>query len=136
MPGLDFIVKVGAAETRGTYSVFESVLPPGLPGPRLHVHTAEEGWYVIEGTLRFKVGEDEWTAEAGSFVLAPRGTRHSFSNIGQGPAKFLTIFTPPRDVLWTAVALLREAAGNAPMDVAKLNALYEQHGEDLAALAQ
>jgi mannose-6-phosphate isomerase-like protein (cupin superfamily) len=94
IPGLGFIVKAGATETLGAYSVFESILPSGFPGPKPHTHTAEEAWYVIEGTLKFDIGEDEFVAEAGSLVLAPRGARHSFSNVGAGPVAVSTSGVP------------------------------------------
>jgi quercetin dioxygenase-like cupin family protein len=136
MPGPGFIAKVGAAQTHGAYSVFESMLPPGLPGPAPHVHTAEGAWYVIQGTLKFVVDADEFIAEAGSFVLVPRGVRHSFSNVGNEPAKHLTIFSPPRDALWTAIGELRTAAGNGSLNTEELIALYQKHGEALGALAR
>jgi mannose-6-phosphate isomerase-like protein (cupin superfamily) len=136
MPDPGFIAKAGAAETHGAYSVFESILPPGVPGPAPHLHTAEEAWYVIQGTLKFVVGADEFIAEAGSFVLAPRGVRHSFANLGKGPAKHLTIFSPPRDALWTAVSEMRLAAGNGSLNTEELIALYKEHGEALGALAR
>jgi mannose-6-phosphate isomerase-like protein (cupin superfamily) len=136
MPGPGFIVKAGDAETLGAYSVFESTLSADTPGPLPHVHMAEEAWYVIEGTMKFSIGEEEFIAGAGSFVLAPRGTLHSFSNIGGGTAKHLTIFSPPRDALWTAVSEMREAARDASLDIERLIALYDKYGEDTAALGQ
>jgi mannose-6-phosphate isomerase-like protein (cupin superfamily) len=136
VPGLSFIIKVGATETLGAYSVFETMLPSGFPGPKPHTHTAEEAWYVIEGTLRFSMNERDIVAEAGSFVLAPRGARHSFISVGDGPVKMLTIFSPPRDALWTAVSEMREAAGDASLDIAQFSDLYKEHGEDLAGLGQ
>jgi quercetin dioxygenase-like cupin family protein len=86
--------KARGEQTNGTLTVIENVIPPGQ-GPPLHVHAAEEeAWYVLEGRLRFQIGEEISHAPAGTFVFAPRGTPHSFRNIGEGPARILVIFTP------------------------------------------
>src|SRR5262245_44738289 len=54
--------------------------PPRLIAP-LHVHFRDdEAWYVLEGTLRVRVGEDEVEAHAGSAVFVPRGTAHTYWN--------------------------------------------------------
>src|SRR5579864_6647423 len=58
--------------------------PPRLIAPR-HVHYKDdEAWYVLEGTLRVQSGEDEIEAHAGSGVLVPRGTPHTYWNPGPG----------------------------------------------------
>ena len=81
-------------QTGGRLTVFENVIPPG-DGPPHHVHRVEdEAWVVLEGTLRFRLGEDVRDAPAGSFVFAPRGTAHSFVNVTEMPARVLVIFTP------------------------------------------
>ena len=86
--------KARAAQTGGSLTLFENVVAAG-EGPPLHTHDDEdEAWYVLEGTLRFKLGEHVSEAPAGSFVLAPRGTPHCFQNIGDGPARMVVIFTP------------------------------------------
>jgi hypothetical protein len=33
-------------------------------------------------------------APAGSFIVVPRGTLHSFANTGAGPARYLQLFWP------------------------------------------
>ena len=86
--------KARGEQTGGLLTAIENEIAPG-DGPPLHVHAGEdEYWYVIEGTLRFRIGEELSEAPAGSFVLVPRGTQHSFQNVGAGPARILVIFTP------------------------------------------
>jgi quercetin dioxygenase-like cupin family protein len=86
--------KARAEQTGGELTVFENVIAPG-DGPPAHVHEAQdESWYVLEGTLRFKLGEEIRSAPAGSFVFVPRGTVHCFQNVGDGPARILVIFNP------------------------------------------
>jgi len=46
--------------------------PPLYIAP-LHVHRSDdEAWYVLEGTLAFRLGDEELEVEAGGAVMAPR----------------------------------------------------------------
>jgi quercetin dioxygenase-like cupin family protein len=86
--------KVRAEETGGRLTVLENVIPAG-EGPPLHVHGAEdESWYVLDGELRFRLGDAIRTAPSGAFVYVPRGTPHCFQNVGDGPARILVMFNP------------------------------------------
>jgi mannose-6-phosphate isomerase-like protein (cupin superfamily) len=62
----------------------------------LHVHHADdEAWYVLEGTLKFQIGQDTFEAGAGSAVMAPRGIAHAYGNARQGQrARYLLVITP------------------------------------------
>ena len=61
----------------------------------LHVHHSDdEAWYVVEGTLGFRLGDDELEAPAGSAVLARRETPHTYWNAGDLPARYLLVLTP------------------------------------------
>jgi quercetin dioxygenase-like cupin family protein len=86
--------KARASETGGTMTVFETFVAPG-EGPPLHVHTNEdEAVYVLEGELHFRLGPDLHTLPPGAFLFIPRGSPHTFQNVGDGTARFLVIFTP------------------------------------------
>ncbi len=73
--------------------------PGGPPGPpRLiappHLHRSDdEAWYVLEGTLRVRVGKEEVEARAGSAVFVPRGTPHTYWNPGAEPVRYLLVMT-------------------------------------------
>jgi uncharacterized RmlC-like cupin family protein len=61
----------------------------------LHTHAGEdESWYVLEGALRFRLGDEIADAPAGSFVFVPRGTPHCFQNVGAEQARIIVMFTP------------------------------------------
>jgi mannose-6-phosphate isomerase-like protein (cupin superfamily) len=61
----------------------------------LHVHHSDdEAWYVLEGTLGFVVDDREVEAPAGSAVLVPRGTPHTWWNARPAPARYLLVMTP------------------------------------------
>jgi quercetin dioxygenase-like cupin family protein len=86
--------KARGEQTGGALTAIENVIAPG-DGPPLHVHAREdEAWWVIEGTLRFRLGEERSEAPAGTFVFVPRRVPHAFQNVGASPARILVLFTP------------------------------------------
>src|SRR3954467_5227100 len=70
--GGDATILAAGHQTGGALAVLDVVVPPGQ-GPPLHVHTREdETAYVLEGELRWKLGDEMSQAPAGSFVFIPR----------------------------------------------------------------
>jgi quercetin dioxygenase-like cupin family protein len=47
------------------------------------------GFYVLEGEITFRVGDQRLVATPGTFANMPVGTPHSFKNEGSRPAKML-----------------------------------------------
>ncbi|MFE0171062.1 cupin domain-containing protein [Streptomyces sp. NPDC059002] len=73
----------------------ESVLAPHTPGPPQHRHAQhDEGFYVISGTVRFTIGDQDHDATAGTFLMVPTGAPHTFANPTDQPAVMLSTFTP------------------------------------------
>jgi mannose-6-phosphate isomerase-like protein (cupin superfamily) len=94
---IQMIVQEDGTHTRGTLGVAEFAVPPHAPTPPPHIHHAhEEAFYVLEGALDFLAGAETVRASAGTFVMVPIGTLHTFSNPTDKPARFLNTFTPPR----------------------------------------
>jgi mannose-6-phosphate isomerase-like protein (cupin superfamily) len=94
LPILDITHKVTAEKFDGAYSIFEASIPPGdMIPPHTHTHE-DECNFVLEGELTFDVGGEIVVAQAGSFVLKPRGVYHAFCNTGTVPARALEIHTP------------------------------------------
>jgi mannose-6-phosphate isomerase-like protein (cupin superfamily) len=68
---------------------------PGRPIAGLHVHHADdEAWFVLEGRLGFRVGDQERELAAGESLLVARGTPHSYWNAAAEPARYLLVMTP------------------------------------------
>nr|BFE57640.1 cupin domain-containing protein [Dactylosporangium thailandense] len=73
----------------------EITLPPRTPGPPQHRHSQhDEGFYVLSGTVRFTVGQDDHDAGAGTWVMVPPGAPHTFANVSDDSAVMLNTFTP------------------------------------------
>lgn len=86
-PGL----KASRHSTGGALSVFETSIGAGPP---LHVHDREdECFYVLDGELSIRCGDDAFDAAAGSFVFLPRGRPHRFWAAGPS-ARLLLIAVP------------------------------------------
>jgi mannose-6-phosphate isomerase-like protein (cupin superfamily) len=62
----------------------------------LHVHHQDdEAWYVLEGALRFRLGEETLEVGAGGGVMAARGIPHAYGNARPGQmARYLLVMTP------------------------------------------
>jgi mannose-6-phosphate isomerase-like protein (cupin superfamily) len=62
----------------------------------LHVHHKDdEAWYLLQGCMRFRIGEDVFELGPGGAVLAPRGTPHTYGNARPGQiARYLLVMTP------------------------------------------
>ncbi len=94
VPGHPITYKATAEGTAGAYSLLEVVVAGN--GPTQHIHKSEEeAFYILEGEVNIKIGEQTIRGTVGSFVLVPRGTVHTFWNAGATPAKLLIIFSPP-----------------------------------------
>lgn len=83
------------SQTGHRLAIAESVLAPHTQGPPQHRHGLhDEGFYVLSGTVRFTVGDEDHDASAGTLVMVPPGTPHTFANVTDRPAVMLSTFTP------------------------------------------
>ncbi|MCR9294170.1 MAG: cupin domain-containing protein [bacterium] len=53
-------------------------------GPNLHVHPYDEIFHILEGQALFTVGDQQFTATAGSLVIGPANVPHAYKNLGPG----------------------------------------------------
>jgi uncharacterized cupin superfamily protein len=99
--------------------------PPRLIAPRHLHHHDDEAWYVLEGILRVQSGENEIEARAGSAILVPRGTPHTYWNAGPGGLRYLLIMTPNIFNLIQGIHALKERTP------ASLQQLFRKHDSEL-----
>ena len=103
-PGEGELIATGATQiriledgrnTNHRLGIGEIVVPAHTPGPPQHRHSQhDEGFYVLSGTVRFTVGQDDHDAPAGTWVMVPPGAPHTFANVGDETAVMLNTFTP------------------------------------------
>ncbi|MFE2850045.1 cupin domain-containing protein [Streptomyces lavendulae] len=95
--------------------IAESVIAPHTPGPPQHRHARhDEGFYIVSGTVRFTVGDEEHDATAGTLVMVPPGAPHTFANTTDQPAVMLSTFTPDLYVQYFRDLQDLFAGGRAP----------------------
>jgi len=83
------------SETGNRYAVSIWWVEPGKPGPGAHSHEAnEELFYVIEGTMTFRVGDRFVDAPTGTFLRIPATIVHDFENRTDQRAGALNVFIP------------------------------------------
>ena len=89
------ILKAESADGGGRFSMAETTLAPGYPGPGPHIHESlVDSFYVLEGTLTMWLGDERHTLEAGDFTLAPPGAVHTFANESEAPVRVLNVMAP------------------------------------------
>lgn len=92
--GDTYTFKADGEATAGAFAFWEAVVPPQA-GPPPHIHQGEdEAYYVLEGELEVLDGDRTITVSAGSFVYVPRGTLHTFKNVGNRPSRMVILVTP------------------------------------------
>lgn len=99
--------------------------PPRLIAP-VHVHyNDDEAWYVLEGTLRVRAGDDEVEAGVGCSVFVTRGTAHTYWNPGPGPLRYLLIMTS------NIFALIQDIHAMQDRNPEMLREVFRKHDSDL-----
>jgi quercetin dioxygenase-like cupin family protein len=115
-------------------AIAESVLAPHTQGPPQHRHGGhDEGFYVLSGTVRFTIGNDDYDATAGTLVMVPPGVPHTFANVTDQPATLLSTFTPDRYVQYFRDLGALSAAGRPPTPEAVADVMRRYATEPAAA---
>ena len=74
------VFKATGSTTGDAFEFFELRVQPG-GGPPDHMHRDhDEAYYLCAGSLRFRLGDQLFTATAGTYVFVPQGTAHAFAN--------------------------------------------------------
>jgi mannose-6-phosphate isomerase-like protein (cupin superfamily) len=71
--------------------VLEMTMPVGSSAP-LHVHDSlDDTWYIFEGELVVRCGDETQVVGPGHWVSMPRGIPHTFRVVGDRPARILLV---------------------------------------------
>ncbi len=113
-----------AARTNHSFSLMEVVLPKDQ-GPPPHDHPWDEAYYVLEGQVRFLLGDEVQVFQGGDFIYAPGGMLHSFQGATEQPARILVFDAPA-----TAEQFFRDVdreVKSYPGDLAKVPEIGLRH---------
>jgi quercetin dioxygenase-like cupin family protein len=82
------------ADTGGAFGLTRVTQPAGTATP-LHVHSREaEAFYLLDGAMTYRAGEQTYQLSPGSFIYLPAGVPHAFRVTGDTPVRFLAIVAP------------------------------------------
>jgi quercetin dioxygenase-like cupin family protein len=77
-------------------TAIEMTFLPEFEGVDPHTHSDHaDCFYVLEGQVEFRVGDEPRVAGPGTFVAAPPGSVHGFRHAGPEPIRFLNLHAPP-----------------------------------------
>lgn len=127
-PGGSVTIRLRSEDTVGQLGLVEQVVAPGDQGPPMHIHPAfDETFYVLEGTLAFRLGDHTRDAGSGSVAFVPRGTAPS-ANPGEQTARILVLVTPFAFERYFEELIASINAGGAVPAADELAALRIAHG--------
>ena len=72
-------VKISGSDNDGSFAVFEQTVLAKGAGVPLHFHPEQdEMFYVLEGSYRFKVGDEMFDLQLGDSIFLPRKVPHAW----------------------------------------------------------
>lgn len=123
---LKMFVEVDSDDTGGAVATVRVFVPPGA-GAAPHVHSREdEVFVVVRGHYRFRHGDHEIDAPAGTTVYMPKGIPHVFRNVGTEPGEHILTLIPGG-----LEKMFREVSAEglqAPKDSARLAEIGAKYG--------
>ena len=126
-------VKVDHDVTSGALALVQWDIPPGTPGPPVHIHHgATETFYVLDGEVAFRRGLDTVGAGAGEALHIPAGLPHTMTNVGSTHARVLELYAPG-----ALLELIREIGGllgsGRPVPPDELADVYRKYHSEIVA---
>jgi quercetin dioxygenase-like cupin family protein len=126
--GVTHIYKATGAETAGSFSLWEDLVPPGAGAPP-HTHAREdEAFYVLSGEIQveFEGAPAPQRVGPGGFFFAARHRRHGYRNVSDRPARVLVMCTPScgLDRMFAELAAVTAAGSVKFENVAAITAKY------------
>jgi mannose-6-phosphate isomerase-like protein (cupin superfamily) len=91
-----FAVQQLAGRKSGSNNVAFNIaqVQPGGSGPDSHIHTFDQLYYVIEGTMQVEVGLKRYQAGPHTLVVLPAGVVHRNWNEGPGVERHIALLVP------------------------------------------
>jgi quercetin dioxygenase-like cupin family protein len=126
-------IRLPGEASDGRFALIEFVFPR-FASPPLHTHPQDESYFVLEGRLTLKAGDERLELGTGGAAVVPRGVGHTF-RVDSETARVLVLSTPAgieRMVRDGAVAA--ESPTLPPPDAprpspAELAEIFDRHGQ-------
>jgi quercetin dioxygenase-like cupin family protein len=134
MLGGRYEIKVAGDETNDAMTVVEMWMPAGF-GPPPHTHPGTESVYVLQGRLRYHIGEETVEGGPGSFFHIPAGTLEFFEPTEE--LRVLVTYTPGGiDKFFIEAGEPATSPGlppapDGPPDIERLIAIAARYGMDM-----
>lgn len=125
--GDEVTVLLSGKQTGGAFTMVNILTVPG-GGPPPHWHTREDEWfYVMEGRIEFW-RDGVWTeVPVGTAAFLPRGSRHTFRNVGDTPSRMIVHAAPAGfEVFFERLAEVFNRPGEP--DMARIVEISAEHG--------
>ena len=95
--GIDFTLKASEAQNGNGAAFLEYRTEKGEEPPD-HTHrTEDEMFYVLEGSVRFRCGEETFDVEKGGFIFLPAGIEHGYTIRTEESVRLIVVTAPVRD---------------------------------------
>ncbi|WP_272149222.1 cupin domain-containing protein [Tenacibaculum aiptasiae] len=121
---IEVSILISGDKTNNNISLFESRVQPGGSPPR-HIHEKhDETFFINEGEFIIEIDNKIMEVKTGDVAFVPRGSVHSFKNIGDTVGTLQYLFTPYSDMetFFKKVSRL-----SMPNDKKELEALLIKH---------
>lgn len=127
--------KALGSETEGRFWALEGLADHKMAVP-LHAHSFEdEFWYVLDGEIRFSIGDESFTGGPGTFAYIPKGVPHTFQIMTE-TARWFGVGTPAGLDQWffetgaPAQALTLPPPPSSPPDIELIVSSLRQYGTE------
>lgn len=125
--GQELTILLDGEQTNGRLTSFLNVNQPG-EGPPPHYHsTTDETFYVLDGRAAFLVNGEWQEVGPGGSAFMPRGSIHTFKNVGDEALRLLIITTPAGIEKFFCCCHEEFAKPGGP-DMSRLLQISEEHG--------
>src|SRR5262249_48363248 len=78
------------------FTILHMTIKPGFGAPAPISATEDKLFIVMEGRVKYRIGDRTEVVEQGARVQIPRGTVHGFTNVGSTAARQILVSTPRR----------------------------------------
>src|ERR1700754_5006018 len=78
------------------FTILDMKIKPGFGAPAHISATEDKLFIVLEGTLKYLIGDKTEVVGPGARVQVPKGMVHGFTNVGADDARHILVSTPRR----------------------------------------